>query len=274
MRLTVALPLALAVVVFLRGTWRLRTARRTGVGAGRLLAGAVGFAALGFALSDAVHAAAHELFVAHMGQHLLLVSIAAPALLLADPFAITLWSMPATWRRAVGAGFRRGRPIRRALDAVTRPHITWPVYVVVLWLWHLPGAYDAALRSGPLHDIEHLLFFGAALLFWWPVLRPAPHLSAPPHPAVRVVYLVLGAIQSAALGLLLASRPEAVYAAYTTTSPAWGLTGAEDQVWGGVLMWTVGAAVDMAAVIVVIGRALEVPAFLDRSRAVRENWRA
>jgi cytochrome c oxidase assembly factor CtaG len=274
MRLAVAIPLALAIVVFLRGAWHLRTVRRAGIGPGRLVAAAVGFTALGVALSDGVHAAAHELFAAHMAQHLLLVSVAAPALLLADPFAVTLWGVPAPLRRLIGAGFRPGHPVRRTVSALTRPQLAWPVYVVVLWLWHVPAAYEAALRSGPLHDLEHVLFFGAAVLFWWPVLWPAPHVATAPHAALRVGYLVLGAIQSAALGLFLASRADALYASYASTAPAWGLTGAEDQAWGGLLMWTAGAAVDMAAVLLVVGRALETPAFLDRSRPVRENWRA
>ena len=93
-----AVPLLVAVVLFARGAWRLRTCRRPGIGAGRLVAAAVAFTALGLALSDAVHAAGHALFTAHMAQHLLLVSVAAPALLLADPLAVTLWGHPARAR--------------------------------------------------------------------------------------------------------------------------------------------------------------------------------
>src|SRR5207249_6444322 len=112
---------------------------------------ASGFTALGLALSDGVHAAGHELFVAHMAQHLLLVSVAAPALLLADPFAVTLWGLPARVRRAVGRALAPGRAFRRAGALATRMTVTWPIYVLALWLWHQPGPYDAALRSGPLH---------------------------------------------------------------------------------------------------------------------------
>jgi putative membrane protein len=271
MRIAVALPLALAIALFLRGAWRLRTARRPGIGVGRLVAAAVGFTALGVALGNAVHAAAHELFSAHMAQHLLLVSVAAPALLLADPAAVTLWGLPAPARRVVGRALAPGRPLRRVLSALTRPALTWPLYVLTLWLWHLPGAYEAALRSGPLHDLEHIVFFGAALLFWFPVLGAGPRVAPAPHPAIRVGYLVLGALQSAALGLLLSTRPAPLYEVYAATAPAWGLTGSEDQAWGGVLMWSVGAAVDMAAVLLVLTRVLGSPAFLDRSVAVRDN---
>src|SRR5207247_1970419 len=152
------------------GAWRLRRCRRPGIGAGRLVAAAVGFTALGVALSDAVHAVGHLLFTAHMAQHLLLVSIAAPALLLADPFVITLWGLPVRARHTVGSALVATSALRRLAASMTRMRVTWPVYVLMMWLWHLPGPYDAALRSGILHDIEHGAFFGAALLFWWPVL--------------------------------------------------------------------------------------------------------
>jgi putative membrane protein len=273
-RLVVAVPLLVAVALFARGAWRLRTRRRPGIGAGRMVAAAAGFTALALALSDAVHAAGHALFTAHMAQHLLLVSVAAPALLLADPFAVVLWGLPARGRRTLGRGLAPGRRLRRALASLTRMRVTWPAYALVLWLWHVPGLYDAALRSGPLHDLEHVLFFAAALLFWWPALAPGPRLGPAPHPVARVAYLVLGALQSAALGLYLSTRGEPLYPTYAVTAPAWGLTAAEDQTWGGVLMWGVGSAVDMAAVLYVVASALTSPAFLDRPRTVRDNQSA
>ena len=218
MRLVVALPLALTIVLFVRGAWRLRRCKRSGIGTFRLVAAAVGFTALGIALSDTVHAAGHALFTAHMAQHLLLVAIAAPALLLADPLAVTLWGLPGRMRGSIGRLLAPRHLLRRALAVGTRMTVAWPTYVLVLWLWHLPGPYEAALRSGPLHDFEHLLFFGAAVLFWWPVLLPAPRLAPPPHPAVRVAYLVLGALQNSALGLILASRTDPLYPSYAASA--------------------------------------------------------
>jgi len=185
-RLVVALPLALAIVIFARGAWRLRRVRRPGLGASRMLAAAAAFTALGIALCDAMHAAGHVLFTAHMTQHLLLVSIAAPMLLLADPFPVALWGLPRGVRRLVARLLTPCAPGRRALTSLTRMRVTWPLYALVLWLWHLPGPYEAALRSGALHDVEHVLFFGAALLFWWPVLGRGPRLAAPAHPAARI----------------------------------------------------------------------------------------
>ena len=144
MRAVVTLSLAFAVVLFLRGAWRLRGCKRPGIGAGRLVAAAVGFAALTLALSDDLDAAGHALFVVHMAQHLLLISVAAPALLLADPFAVTLWGLPLRARRVFCRALTPGRALRRIVAQITRMTLTWPVYVLILWLWHLPGPYDAA----------------------------------------------------------------------------------------------------------------------------------
>jgi cytochrome c oxidase assembly factor CtaG len=121
-----------------------------------------------------------------------------------------------------------------------------------MWLWHLPLAYDATLSDPLVHDLEHLAFFGGAMLFWWPVINPAPRLGRPLHPGLRVVYLVAGALQSAILGLLLASSQTVLYASYTAALPPWELTPLDDQALGGVVMWGVTGAVDMLAVILLL----------------------
>ena len=116
-----------------------------------------------------------------------------------------------------------------------------------MWLWHVHAAYEAALARPLLHDIEHLTFFASAVLFWWPVVDPAPRLRAPRDHGRCIVYLVLAGFQNSALGLGLALSPDVLY-------PSYGVL--EDQAWGGVLMWTVGGAVDMLAVLVLMGRFL------------------
>src|SRR5438270_223172 len=115
------------------------------------------------------------------------------------------------------------------------------VAVFVRGAWHLRTCRRPGIGAARL--------VAAALLFWWPALGAGPRLARAPHPAARVVYLVLGAIQNTALGLFLSSRPEPLYASYAATAPAWGLTADDDQTWGGLLMWSVGSAVDMAAVL-------------------------
>jgi putative membrane protein len=246
-RIEVALPLVAAGIVYLVG-WARLTLRSPARCRGRLIArlglAMAGLTAVAVALLG-MHEAAHEAFAAHMVQHLLLIAVGVPALLLADPLPAALWAFPAAVRRGARRVLARDTAVRRAWRAVTRMPVAWTLHGAALWLWHVPAAYDAALASGPLHDAEHLVFAATAALFWWPVIGPAPRGTATPL-GWRIVYLVLGAFQSAALGVFLLVAPRPLY--------AYGSL--EDQVLGGLLMWGVGGAVDMAAVLLLVYRFL------------------
>src|SRR6266508_1794491 len=130
----ILLPLSVLLALFGLGWWRLRRFAR---------------------LAD-------DLFSVHMIQHLLLIKIAAPALLLADPLPEILWSLPGPARLRAGRLLAPGAPLRAAWRAVTRMPLTWLTYALTLWLWHLPVAYGAALSDRLLHDAEHLMFFAGA----------------------------------------------------------------------------------------------------------------
>jgi cytochrome c oxidase assembly factor CtaG len=188
-----------------------------------------------------------------MVQHVLLMMVGVPLLLLADPLSAALWALPAGTRATVRTLLVRRSPARRGWDTLTRMPVAWTLYAIVLWAWHLPAAYDAALALGWLHDLEHLTFALAALVFWWPVIAPAPRSTTPPTAVARVVYLVLAAFSSSALGVLLAASPAPLYAYQGVVD---GLSPLDDQVWGGIVMWAVGGAIDMAAVLAVVGRVM------------------
>src|SRR5207244_52150 len=131
-----------------------------------------------------------------------------------------------------------------------------PLYALTMWLWHLPPAYDAAFADPLLHDVQHVTFLLSAVLFWWPVIDPAPRGSDALHPGWRIAYLVLAAFQGSTLGLLLALSPSVLYASYAFGPAAPGTTALEDQARGGVVMWAAGGAVEMAAVLILVFRFL------------------
>ncbi len=235
--------------------WRRLRRRSTALAPGwRLGCALLALAAVGVALAPPVDRAAHARFSAHMLQHLLLVTVAAPALLLADPYLRVLWALPRRPRRRLAAFLTSRTAARRLLAALTAMPVAWPASAAVLWLWHLPAAYEAALHRPLLHDAEHLSLFAAALVFWWPVVRPAPSPRRAAPAGLRVAYLVLGALQNAALGLAFVLLPAAVYPTYVGAAGA--APAREDQTWGGVLMWGVAGAVDMLAVLLVLYAAL------------------
>lgn len=217
---------------------------------GRLLLAYGALVAIALALLSPLHDLAHRRFSAHMAQHMLLVAAAAPALLLADPFPILLWALPAPARLAAGRLLAPRAPLRTLARVLTRMPVAWLAYALALWLWHVPAAYDAALARPLLHDLQHLAFFASALLFWWPVITPAPRVVAAAPAGWRIAYLVLGAFQGSALGLLLTLSPRVLYAPYALGAGA--AVALEDQAWGGIVMWAAGGAVEMAAVLVLV----------------------
>lgn len=239
----VAATVLIVAGAYVVGWWRLRR-RGSMLSEWRVAASAGGLLSVLVALSAPLDRLAHASFAAHMVQHLLLIAGAAPLLLLADPFAALCWALPAPVRVRAGRLLRAGTPLRALWRALTAVSSAWLTHVAALWLWHLPRAYDAAVADRVVHDVEHLMFFGTAVLFWWPIIQPAPRLRAPTGNGIRVGYLVLAALQGSLLGLLLTMSRETWYRAYPS---------AEDQSLGGLVMWGIGGAVDMLAVLVLVG---------------------
>ncbi len=266
----ILLPLSVLLALYGVGWWRLRSQSRLLVPTWRLVSWFAGIGAVGVALLSPVAGLADDLFFVHMVQHLLVIKVAAPAVLLADPLPIVLWGLPAAARVLLGRLLARRAPLRAAWQALTWMPVAWLTYALTLWLWHLPAAYEAALTHRLLHDAEHLAFFGAGLLFWWPVIAPAPHLRPRVHHGARIVYLVLATFQEAGLGLVLTVVPWVLYPSYALAPRVLALTAEQDQTWGGIVMWGAGGAIGMLVVLALLFRLLgrrELPALGGRPEA-------
>ena len=149
----------------------------------------------------------------HMVQHELLMVGAAPLILLGRPFPLIAWRLPPAVRRVLAFVFRRAAVIRRGFDELTRPTAAWALSTAVLWIWHAPALYDAVEGSGLLHDVQHVSFFLAGLLFWWPIVGTPPYR----HRLTlfgRVAYLAAGMGQRSALGAIIALSDRVLYTPY------------------------------------------------------------
>jgi cytochrome c oxidase assembly factor CtaG len=226
--------LAVAALLYARASALLR--RRSANGRRARAVQSLGFwagwALLVVALVSPLHRLGGATFAAHMVQHELLVALAAPLLVLARPAPALLWALPAGWRRPVGRA-TRGPTTRAAWAALTHPLVAFLLQAAALWSWHLPGPYQATLRSELAHALQHASFLLAASLFWWSVLHP---------PGRRGGGAALGSlfgttIHTGALGALLALAERPWYPDYGRTAWAWGLTPLEDQQLAGLVMW-------------------------------------
>jgi cytochrome c oxidase assembly factor CtaG len=235
----VILGLALPAAAFARGQARLAARGRQFAQRERGVGAALGFGALALALLSPLDALAGVLLSAHMIQHVLLMLMAAPLLAWAAPLGRVLLGLPLGLGRRLGAWWSRAPGARGLWRALTLPAVAWTLHALALWFWHIPAAYQAALRSPAIHALEHISFFGTALLFWWVLLRPATN-----HTAQSLVqgpgaalYVFTQALQSGLLGALMTLAPQAWYPAYGATAPLWGLTPLEDQQLAGGSMW-------------------------------------
>lgn len=253
----VLLALGVTVWAYVRGVFRAWRSAGTGRGIRRthVVAFAGAMATLAVALVSPVDRLGGTLFSAHMVQHLLLILASAPLLVLAAPDRAFTWALPRDARRGLARLLNRD-PFRRVAGGLTRPITAWLLHSVVLWVWHIPGPYAAALESDAIHALEHAGFFVTALLFWWVVLRPPRRRAAY---GLGVLFVFATAMQSGVLGALITFAGSAWYPAHAEGAALWGLTALEDQQLAGLVMWVPAGLVYVIAAGLLCAAWLEVP---------------
>lgn len=212
-------------------------------------------AVISIALLSPINALGAFLFTAHMIQHELLMMVAAPLLLLSNPLPVFLWSLPRNLRLTLGALLTRGARLRRCLRGITRMVVAFPIYLIILWSWHYPPAFEAALRNDLIHDLQHLSFFLIGIIFWWPVINPAPRVHGRISYGFRIFYVVAMALPTMlpVMGLALLSQ-RIFYPYYTAVPRLWGMTVLQDQTHGWATMGLIEGAVFLTTVLLLVWR--------------------
>lgn len=188
----------------------------------RQLSFAAGLGLAALALISPLDHLAEELLSAHMAQHLLLADLAALLIVLGltGPLLAPLLGL---------------RPLRW-LRAFAHPAVALPLWALDLWLWHLPAAYEAALRVPALHALEHACFLGFGILMWMPLVGPLPMPRWFDNPA-RVAYVLAVRVGAAALANVLLFAGVVLYPSYRTGSAEWDLSALTDQrIAGGIML--------------------------------------
>lgn len=198
-----------------------------------------GLSALWLSIGSPLSAFDEASLTVHMIQHILLMLIAPPLLLLGAPALPFLHGMPQWLLRKVIAPVFRTTAVQSLWKFLSHPVICWFISAAALIMWHVPAAFEHALRSDALHDIEHVSFLTTSLLFWWPVVQPYPSEARWARWTIPM-YLFLGMFPSGALGAFLTFCDRVLYPSYLTRPPLFGLTPLEDQIVAGSLMWVLG----------------------------------
>lgn len=237
---TVSVPLILAAMAYGAGLRTARSKARPIPSNWRIVAFYGGLAAIWIALSGPPGTWNDELFFLHMLQHLLLMLLAPPLLLAGRPVQLALQAIsPARTGRLLRPLLRRGT-VRKLMDLITHPATVTLVFNANLVLWHLPAAYGLALENDAVHELEHIAFIGAAMLFWWTIIDPVPRnhrVSGHWLLGLSFTTCMIGSLIAAALAL----SPRVIYTYYEEAATPWGISPLADQQIGGWIMWVSGA---------------------------------
>jgi putative membrane protein len=192
------------------------------------------------ALDSPIDHYADQLFWVHMLQHVLLLTVAPPLLLLGRPWPRMWRALPLEPRTKLARSLalsRRMAPVR----AFARPLPAWILFNVTIIGWHVPGAYNATLTSGVVHACEHAMFFFAGLLFWARVIDPGPLRPRLVWPA-RIAYTASAMVVGWLLAITLVMAPHAIYGYYSAlpTRPG-GISALTDQQLAAGVMWVPGS---------------------------------
>ena len=215
-----------------------------------------GLASLVIALDSPVDTLAEKLLWVHMIQHLVLLTVAPPLLLLARPGPRLLRALPPNARRPLAHGLARSRwaaPLR----ALARPLPAWLAFTGTLAVWHLPALYDETLRSQAVHDLEHITFYATGLLFWAHAIAVPPLRTMLDWPR-RAAYVAGAMVAGWVLALVFAFASHPLYAAYAQLAhrPG-GLSAMADQQLAAGMMWVPGSISFTIAFIYALYRWLE-----------------
>ncbi len=208
--------------------------------AGRFVAFIGGLLALYLALASPIEVFSSFFLTSHMLQHLLLILVAPPLLWLGWPMFPIIRGSPQPIRRYWIVPLLRSRRMRAFFSRLVHPLVALPIFVGTTWFWHLPVAYNLGLANNAWHIVQHASFMAAALVFWYPVVRPYP--SRPSWPKWWLLpYLLLADVQNTVLAAWITFSPRVLYSHYEQIPSLYGITALSDQHTAGVLMWVPGS---------------------------------
>ena len=200
----------------------------------------LGLLTLWVALASPLDTFSSFIITAHMLQHMLLMMVAPPLILLGAPLIPLVRGLPVFAAREFAGPFLNWRLAKRLGSALTRLSVALVLMSVAMFAWHTPRLYELALTSSSWHEFEHACFFVASLIFWWPVVQPWPSRPQTPRWAV-VPYLLIGDVQNTILSAILVFSDRVLYPSYAGMPRLFGFSALHDQAASGAIMWVVGS---------------------------------
>jgi cytochrome c oxidase assembly factor CtaG len=244
------LALLLTALVYVRGWLLIGRTRPEQFPEWRLGCFLGGLFSLFLAVASPLDTLDDRLLSAHMGQHFVFMSVAPPLLLLGAPQVPLLRGLPRAFVRRVLGPLLRLHWLRKIGRFLTSLKPAWLLMNIAYIGWHIPKAYELALRSEGWHNVEHACFFLTSVLFWWPILRPWPsHFTGSRW--FLLPYLMAADVVNTAISAFLCFADRVVYPSYALEPRLFGISAMADQAGAGALMWVFGSIVFLIPAMVI-----------------------
>jgi putative membrane protein len=256
--------------IYLRGWSRLGRVHQSEANVWRASAFLSGELLLAAAVASPLSRLDHHWLTAHMVQHLVLMTLAAPLILLGEPALMFANSLPENLDTTALDSLLRSVPIPEVGRVLANPVFCWLAGTVCVIAWHVPRVFDLCLRCGVWHDVEQASFFVAGLLFWCPVIQPWPGIARW-HRWFVPLYLFLATIPCDALSAFLTFCGRVVYPAYAPSTQLPNASALRDQELAGAMMWVWVTFAYLIPAVVITMQILS-PSNTPRQRPVRAAW--
>ncbi len=215
-----------------------------------------GMAALAIALVSPIEALDDKLLTTHMVQHLVMLLIAPPLLLLGAPQIPLVRAIPASIAKRTIGVIAKSRTCKDCIAILTHPMAAFLLFSIAMLGWHLPGPFQMALRSSGWHAVEHGCFIVGGTLFWYPIVRPWPMTERWSRWAL-VPYLLIADAENSVLAAFMVFSGRVLYPYYERSPCIGGMAAITDQIVAGAIMWVPGSILFLVPAIVTVKRALE-----------------
>jgi putative membrane protein len=242
--------LALTALIYLRGWFLMRRARVPFVPAWRCVCFLLGLLTVWTALASPLDTFSSFIITLHMLQHMLLMMLAPPLLLLGAPLIPLVRGLPVFAAREFAGPFLNWRPPKRIGDALTNLFVALVLMGAVTFAWHTPRLYELALASAPWHEVEHACFFVVSLIFWWPVVQPWPSQANAPGWAL-IPYLLVADLENTVLSAILMFSDRVLYPSYAAMPRLFGFSALHDQAAAGATMWVLGSVAFLIPAVII-----------------------
>jgi len=251
--------LCVVTLIYSGGWIHLQRVAPKAIGIWQLAAFISGVASVWLAIGSPLAALDDGLLFVHMIQHVLLMLIAPPLILLGSPAMPLMHGFSPRVVRDLLGPILRQPALQQFGRTVTHPLFCWLAATVALLGWHFPALFELGLRSESWHEVEHACFLITGLLFWWPVVQPWPGVARWPRWCIPL-YLFMATLPCDALSAFLAFCDRVVYPSYLTTPRLFSLSPLQDQQCAGALMWACATFIYLVPAVVITIQLLSPPA--------------